>query len=210
VQIRHRAWLILALLPGLAGAAVPWVAAAPIQQRLAAGEVIVEEVASSEPARARGQIRAAVRIAASPEAVWAVMTDCAQATTFVPGLKRCRRVAGAADGSWEEIEHEVRYEWFLPAVRYVFRATYDRPHRIDFHRVSGDLKQEEGAWLLLATADGSATVVQYDVYLDLGFFIPQALVTRSLRRDLPAALAGLRERAQQGAGGLHAPAKQNQ
>ena len=96
-------------------------------------------------------------------------------------------------GSWEEIEQEVRYSWLLPAVRYVFRAEYDRPRRMDFRRVSGDLKEEEGAWLLTATADGSATVVEYEVYLDPGFWIPQFLVTRTLRKDVPAVLSGLRE-----------------
>jgi hypothetical protein len=189
-------WLSLALGPAAAGAAEPWSAAAEIQERLAKGEVVVAEASNVDAARPRGQVRAAVRIEAPPEAVWAVMTDCAQATAFVPGLKRCHRVAAAADGRWEEIEHEVRYAWFLPAVRYVFRAEYDRPRQIDFRRVSGDLKEEEGVWLLLASPDRTATVVQYDVYLDPGFWIPQVLVTRTLRRDLPAALSALRERAE--------------
>jgi uncharacterized protein YndB with AHSA1/START domain len=196
VRFAH-GWLLLAFAPAACAAAEPWVTAAPIQERLARGEVVVLEASNVDASHPRGQVRAAVRIQAPPEAVWSVMTDCAQATAFVPGLKHCQRVSAAPDGRWEEIEHEVRYAWFLPAVRYVFRAEYDRPHRIDFRRVSGDLKEEEGVWLLLASPDGAATVVQYDVYLDPGFWIPQALVTRSLRRDLPAALSALRERAQQ-------------
>ena len=147
-----------------------------------------------DPAAPRGRVRAAVRINASPQAIWSVMTDCDQAVAFVPGLKRCRRIGSAPDGRWDDIEHEVRYSWLLPTVRYVFRADYDRPHRIDFHRISGDLKAEEGTWLLTQSADGSGTVVEYDVYLDLGFWIPKFLVTRSLRKDLPAALSGLRDR----------------
>jgi hypothetical protein len=122
------------------------------------------------------------------------MTDCRQAAAFVPGLKRCRRIGGAANGRWEDIEQEVRYSWLLPSVRYVFRAEYDRPRRIDFHRLSGDLKEEEGEWSLTRTADGRSTDVEYELYLDPGFWIPQVLVTRSLRKDLPAALGGLRER----------------
>jgi hypothetical protein len=124
------------------------------------------------------------------------MTDCKQAPLFVPGLKRCSRIAGAADGSWEDFEQVVQYSWFLPTVRYVVRAAYDRPRRIQFRRISGDLKDEEGSWLLTPTPDGSATLVQYEVYVDPGFWVPQVLVTRTLRMDLPAALAGLRDRAQ--------------
>jgi hypothetical protein len=48
--------------------------------------------------------------------------------------------------------------------------------------------------MLTATPDGAATVVEYQMYLDPGFWIPQALVNRTLRKDVPAALAGLRER----------------
>jgi uncharacterized protein YndB with AHSA1/START domain len=171
-----------------------WVSEPAVQKRLAAGEIVVVEAGNSvDPSRPRGSVQAAVRIPATPEAVWRVMTDCRQATIFVPGLQRCHLVARAADGRWEEIEQEVRYSWLLPAVRYVFRAEYDRPRRMDFRRVSGDLKEEEGAWLLTATADGSATVVEYEVYLDPGFWIPQFLVTRTLRKDVPAVLSGLRE-----------------
>jgi uncharacterized protein YndB with AHSA1/START domain len=182
------------LLTPLAVADPGWVADPPVQRRLAAGEIVVEADPTADPERPRGRVRAAVLIHARPEAIWRVMTDCAQTQLFVPGLKRCRRLEGAADGRWEDIEHEIRYSWYLPTVVYVFRADYDRPRRIDFHRIRGDLKREEGTWVLAATADGSATVVEYEMYLDPGFWVPQFLVNRSLRKDLPAALAGLRER----------------
>jgi hypothetical protein len=192
-------YVAMALLQPLALAAQSgWVAEPGVQRRLAAGEVVVQAATEIDPAAPRGGVRAAaaVRIRASPEAIWSVMTDCSQALLFVPGLKRCRRIDGAPDGRWEDIEHEVRFSWLLPAVRYVFRAQYDRPHRIEFRRVSGDLKEEEGTWLLTQTADGSATVVEYEVYLDPGFWIPQFLVARSLRKDVPAVLSGLRDRVQ--------------
>jgi len=180
-----------------------WLEDPQVQQRLAHGQVVVSTATAIDPERPRGRVRAAVRIKASPEAIWRVMTDCTQTRSFVPGLKGCRRLDGAADGSWEDIEHEVRYSWLLPTVRYVFRAHYDRPRRIDFRRTSGDLKEEEGTWLLTQTPDASATVVEYEVYVDPGFWIPQVLVSRSLRKDLPAALTGLRDRVEQSAGGGH-------
>ena len=188
----------LALLPLLALAAQSgWVSEPAVQQRLAQGQVVVETAGSIDSGAPRGRVRAAVRIPASPEAIWRVMTDCAQAPLYVPGLKRCRRIDAAPDGSWEDIEHEVRYSWLLPPVRYVFRAQYQRPQRMDFHRISGDLREEAGTWLLTATPDGTATVVEYEVYLDPGFWIPKFLVTRMLRKDVPAVLNGLSERVAQ-------------
>jgi len=188
--------LALLLWQPLAAAQSGWLADPAIQSRLAAGEVVVQSASGDDPQHPHGRIRAAVRILAPADTVWGVMIDCNEATAYVPGLRRCRRIDGAADGSWADIEHEVRYSWLLPTIDYVFRARYERPHRIDFRRVSGDLKEEEGAWLLLPSPDASATIVEYEVYVDPGFWIPQFLLSRSLRRDLPAALAGLRERAE--------------
>jgi len=183
-----------ALLLPHAGPAQGWVADPLIQRRLAAGEAVVQTADAADPAHPHGRVRAAVLIKAQPEAIWSVLTDCRQTPLFVPGLKRCRRVDGAPDGRWEDFEHEIRYAWYLPTVRYVARADYDRPNRINFRRISGDLKEEEGSWVLTATPDGTATVVEYEMYLDPGFWVPQSLVNRSLRKDLPAALSGLRER----------------
>lgn len=192
--------LLGAVLLPLTGAAQDgWLQAPGVQQRLAAGEVVVTTAAAIDPGHPRGRVLAAVLIKASPEAIWGVMTDCKQAPLFVPGLKRCSRIGGAADGSWEDFEQVVQYSWFLPTVRYVLRATYDRPHRIQFRRISGDLKDEVGSWLLTPTPDASATLVLYEVYVDPGFWVPQVLVSRTLRKDLPAALAGLRDRVQSAA-----------
>src|SRR5579859_4176892 len=170
-----------------------WVRDPDVQRRLAGGEVVVETAAEPDnPERPHGRIRAAVLIHARPEAMWKVMTDCRETLEFVPGLKSCRRVDGAADGRWEDFEQEMHYAWYLPVVHYVFRADYDRPRRIDFHRLSGDLKEEEGTWVLTPTEDGAATVVEYEMYVDPGFWIPHALLSHTLRKDAPAVLAGLR------------------
>lgn len=183
-----------ALLASVARAAEGgWLADTQVQRRLAAGEVVVEAATASDPEGSRGRIRAAVLIEARPEAIWAVITDCREAVEFVPGLRLCRRIDGAPDGRWVNIEQEIDYSWFLRTVHNVLRADCDPPRRIDFHRVSGDLKQEEGSWLLTPTPGGSATVVEYEMYLDPGFWIPQWLINRTLRKDVPGALAGLRE-----------------
>jgi uncharacterized protein YndB with AHSA1/START domain len=181
----------LLLVQPAAAAQSPWVDDPAVQQQLAAGEVVVA-TSAIDPAHPRGRVRAAVRINAPPETIWSAVTDCREALAFVPGLRRCRRLDGAPDGSWQDVEHEMRISWLLPSVRYVFRAWYERPYRIDFHRISGDLKQEEGTWLLTRTPDGAGTVVEYEVYIDPGFWIPQALMKLSLRRDIPAVLVGLR------------------
>jgi uncharacterized protein YndB with AHSA1/START domain len=175
-----------------AGAQTPWLQDGDIQQRLAVREVVLHSALGGQ--EVHGRIEAAIRIEAPPEAIWQVLVDYEHASSFVPGLKRCHRIDGAPDGTWALIEHEVKYSWLMPTIHTVFRAEYHRPWRIDFQRVSGDLKEENGVWLLKPTADGTGTIVEYEVFIDPGFWIPPPLVRASVRNELPAALKALRTR----------------
>ena len=187
------------LLPIATWAQGSWVDDQTVQQQLAAGQVAVRIVFDGDESRMR--VSAAVRIKASPEAIWSVLTDCDHAASFIPGVKRCRRVKSAPDGTWEVIEQESKYSWLMPSVTTVVQADYRRPQRIDFRRVSGDLKDEDGTWLLEADsrqrAPGNTTLVEYELHVDPGFWIPRVLLRHSLLSELPAALTALRDRAEQ-------------
>ncbi len=182
------------LLSRTAWAQPEWFDAPEHRARLAAGDIIVTSDSPTDVPR--GRIHAAVQIAAEPEAIWVVMTDCARAPSFVPNLKRCELLEAARDGTWEVLRHDVKYLWLWPRIHYVFRAEYRRPQRIDFRRVSGDLKEQEGSWILEPLPDGRHTIVGYEVYLDPGIWVPRSIVRRALARDLPALLSALRTRVQ--------------
>jgi uncharacterized protein YndB with AHSA1/START domain len=184
--------LLGALLPLLAAAQSPWLQEPAVRERLAAGEVVVR----AEPDGRH--VAAAVRIRASTEAVWGVLTDCEAAAQFIPDLKSCRRLESAPDGSWEDIAREFKYSWFMPTVRDIVRTEYHKPERIEFQRISGDFKDERGAWVLAGDPDGSATVLEYRFYVDLGFWLPRAFLQHSLRSELPAAMKAVRTRAEAG------------
>jgi hypothetical protein len=129
-----------------------------------------------------------------------VNADCDHAASFIPGVKRCRRVQTAPDGSWEVIEQESKYSWLMPSVTTVVHADYKRPQRIDFRRVSGDLKEEEGTWVLEKEGHtpSDVMIVEYELHVDPGFWVPRVLVRHSLRMELPAALSALRDKAESG------------
>jgi carbon monoxide dehydrogenase subunit G len=187
-----------ALLPIATCAQGSWVDDQTVQQQLAAGEVAVRIAFDGEASSMR--VNAAVRVKASPEAIWTVLTDCDHAASFIPGVKRCRRVKSAPDGTWEVIEQESKYSWLMPSVTTVVQADYRRPRRIDFRRVSGDLKDEDGTWLLETdhggSVPGNTTLVEYELHVDPGFWIPRVLLRHSLQSELPAALTALRNRAE--------------
>ena len=206
--------VIWAALPPVAvwAAQSSWAEDPTVQQQLAGGQVAVEVLSDGDGPRTR--LRAAVKVNATPEAIWSVLTDCDHAAGFIPGVKHCHRVQTAADGSWEIIEQEAQYSWYMPTVKCVMRLDYKRPQRIDFKRISGDLKEGSGEWLLLpeghpgpsagtagaspapVAAAGGATIVEYELNVEPGFWVPRVLLRHSLRSELPAALTALRERAE--------------
>lgn len=192
--------MILALLlPTAARAETAWVQDQTVQQQLSDRQVAVRVEFDGDQSRIH--VRAAVRINASPESIWHVLTDCDHAASFIPGVKSCHPLQVAPDDSWVIVEQEAKYSWIMPAVKCVIRADYKRPRRIEFKRLSGDLQQEEGEWLLEpgnagvpdSTSDRVTTVV-YDLYVDPGFWIPRVLLRHSLRSELPAAFIALRAR----------------
>lgn len=185
-----------ALLPIASWGQGSWIDDRTVQRELADGQVAVHVAFDGDGSGVL--VNAAVRIKASPEIIWGVLTDCAHAASFIPGVKHCRRVQAAPDGSWEIIEQESKYSWLMPSVTTVVHADYERPRRIDFNRVSGDLKNEEGTWLLEKEAHkhSDAVTVEYELHVDPGFWVPRVLVRHSLRTELPAALTAMRARAE--------------
>jgi uncharacterized protein YndB with AHSA1/START domain len=187
--------LLGTLLPVATWAAqTSWVDDRTVQQELANGQVAVRIVFEGDGSRM--QVRAAVRINATPETVWQVLTDCDHAASFIPAVKRCRRIRSAPDNSWEIIEQEAKYSWLMPPITCVFRTDYQPPGHIHFKRIAGDLKEEEGDWVLIDPTARKPTLVEYDLDVDPGFWIPHVLARHSLRTVLPAALKAVRMRAE--------------
>lgn len=182
---------------------LPWLAAAlavvaPLNDaelaRVLDGEVVVAtEAADATDGEARGA-RAAIRIAAPPARVFSVMTSCREALRFVPRLESCRVLESAPDGSHELIEQVVNLRWYLPRIRFVFRADYRPPREVRISNVSGGLREHEGHWTLVPLDGGAATLVVYRVRVVPRYPVPQWLILATLRRDLPDTLRALAAR----------------
>jgi carbon monoxide dehydrogenase subunit G len=138
------------------------------------------------------EIKASIEIAAPRAKVWAIMTDCARALRFVPGLTSCRVLERDPAGRWDIREHKISWMWFLPDVTSVFRSDYDPPRRLRFHRLRGTLKRSDGEWRLDTIDGGSATRVSYDATLAADIPVPQFMVEAALKRDIANVLRRLR------------------
>jgi hypothetical protein len=154
----------------------------------------IEVTVFLDGAQQSGTANATVRIHASREVVWSLITSCPESLSMVPGLEVCDVLETAPDQSWQRIRHVMNYSWYLPKTNYVIRAAYDRPSKVSIERISGDLRTLRGSWEL--KSDGSYTIAHYMVDLAPGFWVPQWMVRSVLRKDLPKMLRALRARAE--------------
>jgi ribosome-associated toxin RatA of RatAB toxin-antitoxin module len=147
-----------------------------------------------DAAEQSGSARATVKMHASREVVWSLITSCPESLSMVPGLEACQVIETAPDRSWQRIRHVMNYSWYVPKLTYEIRASYEPPSKVSIERVSGDLRTLRGSWEL--QSDGVYTVAHYTVDLEPGFWVPRWVVRSALRRDLPKMLRALRNRAE--------------
>lgn len=185
---------IVALSAPVASRTADWALSAPELAQLEKGGIVAEGDATTEHAAA--DVRAAVKVAASPEQVFRALTDCSRALHFVPHLKRCRVVETAPDGSWQNVEQTVDYGWLAPRASYVFHAAYEKFSRIRFSNVRGDFRENRGVWTFHPSEDGQATVVTYEAHVAPAFYVPRWMMRNMLKRDLPDLMRGLRANAE--------------
>ena len=154
----------------------------------------IDLTVSLGPGEQSGNARGTVRIRASRETVWSLITSCPESVRIVPGLEACDVLETAPDQSWQRIRHVMNYSWYVPKLTYVMRATYDPPEKVSIERISGDLRTLRGSWEL--KSDGDYTIAHYTVDLAPGFWVPNWIVRTALRKDLPKMLRALRSRAE--------------
>jgi ribosome-associated toxin RatA of RatAB toxin-antitoxin module len=151
------------------------------------GEVIVRSDESD-----KRRVQAAIWIDSPAQPIWSVLTDCSHSPEFIPHLKSCRILQDGRDT--RITEQQVKFSTFLPTFTYVIQSKYQKFRRIDFKKVSGDLKAIDGSWVLEEIADGRYTILVYSLFLDPGFFVPQGMIQQSLKKDLPNVLLAVRNR----------------
>src|SRR5512133_467198 len=118
-------------------------------------------------------------------------------TEFVPGIRRCR--VKDANGE-KQVEYEL--DLGIRRIKYVLRHEEQRPRRVAWSLVSGDMmKVSNGSWEL--ADEGGRTRATYSVEIQISRppRVPQALVDRVsdelTRIQLPKTLQAFKARAEQ-------------
>jgi len=189
-----RQWLVPALSGCLCLAAI--LAAGTL--RALAGEPIVH--VETDEARSAAHVRASIDIAAPPQTVWSVITDCARAPRIIPNLESCHILKHDPAGHWDIREHVINWAALMPKIHTVVRTNYETGKRIIFKRVDGDMRVSQGEWKLEPNAHG--THLSYNALVAPNFPVPEFMIEHAVHEDMPNMLRAI-ERASEADAAKH-------
>jgi uncharacterized protein YndB with AHSA1/START domain len=158
----------------------------------------VAPVVSAQRAGDGGRASASMDVRAPPSAVWAILSDCAQARRFMRDLVSCR-VLESGEG-WDIREHRARGCAVCPVMRNVSRITLEPNRRLAFNRVEGDWTRSEGEWRLTPIDGGRGTHVEYQIDAAFRGPLPAGVSQSFLVSGVRSTLANLRRVVERAAG----------
>lgn len=164
---------------------------AGLETKMESGMVSAEEVVDGKTFHIGKTI-----VNASPEQVFDVLTDYANATKLFDNLKKSSVVASRADENTTDVSFSLKGLASIWNFDYVLRMKETFPSRIDFHRLSGAFKANEGYWKIEPLdASGKRTLVTYSKYVD-GGMIPQSMVNKQVKEAMPTVMANVKSHAE--------------
>ena len=184
-------FLLFAAAP-LVRADEPADAPATVEDRLAAGEVIVT------PHRVEGFAIPALTVDAvldaPPERVWALVDDCYGYRNTMPRVAESvetERVGTRSICKWKVVM-PFPFSDITTVVEAKSVATPARWQR-DFHQISGDFVRNEGYWRLERFgADGKRTRVSYRLHAVMSSMVPDGFVKRGQVKAMHEMIGNLR------------------
>jgi coenzyme Q-binding protein COQ10 len=137
-----------------------------------------------------------VVIEAPIERVYEIIVDYESYPKFVPGMRACRLRGGKGD---KEVEYEL--DLGIRRIKYVLRHEEQRPRRVAWSLVSGDMmKVSNGSWELADEAGRTRAIYSVEIQIARPPLVPQALVDRVsdelTKIQLPKTLAAFKARAE--------------
>lgn len=140
------------------------------------------------------QAKEQIRIAAPVDRCFATLVDFASYPEWAGDLKEVAVVE--TDDEGRAVVVEFRAAAMGRSTTYRLRYDYSTaPSRLGWALVEGDLPRElDGAYVLIATEDGAATDVIYELAIDLVYPIPGFVKRRAEGRIIKTALGELKAR----------------
>lgn len=126
-----------------------------------------------------------------------IVVDYERYPEFVPGIRKCRVLHDGSDD--KQVEYEL--DLGVRRIRYVLRHREERPRKVTWSLVSGDMmKVSNGSWDLADEAGRTRAVYSVEIQIARPPLVPQALVDRVgdelTRVQLPRTLEAFKARAE--------------
>ncbi|MBC8000575.1 MAG: SRPBCC family protein [Leptolyngbya sp.] len=131
-------------------------------------------------------------IKAKPDDVWHVLTDYNNASRVFPMMKKCQVLEDK--GSTKLMKHVIAPTGSICNYEYIIALKETAKRALEWKRVSGSFKEVDGFWRLEAVDGGRHTHVTYATHVNGGMFIPQGLIKRQFRIDMPEVMTLLTHR----------------
>ena len=138
-----------------------------------------------------------VLIGSPLERFYDIVVDYERYPEFVPGMRRCTVREG---GGEKQVEYEL--DLGVRRIRYVLRHEEQRPRRVTWSLVSGEmLKVSNGSWELAEEKGKTRAIYSVEIQIARPPLVPQALVDRVsdelTRVQLPRTIEAFKARAEQ-------------
>lgn len=130
-------------------------------------------------------------IDAPMEKVFSVISDYERYSEFLPEVKRVR----TSDRRGAEVSVHYQVD-VVKTIRYTLRMKEEKPNRILWSFVEGELMRDNrGSWLLEPAGEGK-TRATYNIEMALGPLVPKAIVNALVDTSLPRMLEAFKKRAE--------------
>lgn len=141
-----------------------------------------------------GEARASMDVNTPPAAVWSILSDCAQARSFMRSRISCRIVEQG--NGWDIREHRSRGWPLHPVMRNVSRVTLEPDRRLSFRLIEGDWTRSDGEWTLTPIDGGRGTHVTYRINAAISGGLPAGISQSLLVNNVRGTLVALRRQAE--------------
>ncbi|MGD9681310.1 MAG: SRPBCC family protein [Candidatus Obscuribacterales bacterium] len=123
-------------------------------------------------------------VKARPDRVWEVISDHDNLHRIFPQMKKAT-VVKEEGNNVKLVKYTVAPSGPVGTFTYTVRLKEKAPRFMEWTRVSGAFKNVKGFWKLEPLDNGNTTLATYATSVDGGFLIPQPLVKRQCRIDMP-------------------------
>jgi len=107
-------------------------------------------------------------------------------------MKTCKVLETSPEGDWDIREQRFRAPFPINSFRSEFRTDFMPHSKMTIQRTGGDMKVQEGVWLIEPLENGYSRVT-YQARIALKVPVPRFMMRRAMRKDTPALMMALRE-----------------